>query len=456
MKSFWATNHERLNTIGALVRKWRWLILSGVGLSLLMVEIQEFLVFRVRGDGFHYFEVLIYAVLLTISGLLIELFARSNEAYKQAANILEYKHNLSLEFTSNEEWDSLTDKLAEIPSQILDTEISYFLIASPINGTFEVAGQWKSENSSTKASWDPSDPCQTCQSNIVANRTGINLHKYNDSNKDGLYCLDIINPFLPPGIIRFALAAGVKLRADREKIFSSIGDEIMTAMQASLDRRRISELKSAEVAMAERRLISTYVHDQLGQNLGYLHLKLDQLAADGTIRENKAMESEIKRLREVANESYEIVRDILKKMQSTTVPHLTNLMHEHARSISKRAGFTLDFKSNGHPINLHPNAQQTIFFTFREMLINVEKHAGATRAEVIISWNDDILDISVADNGKGFDSNEVCDEDHFGLSIMQERTANLNGRMNISSRPDSGTVVSIAIPLEQIRMVPHG
>ncbi|GAB4459322.1 MAG: hypothetical protein OHK0041_23880 [Anaerolineales bacterium] len=72
------------------LEKWRWVILAVIGLSLLWVETQEFLVLRVLNQAFHYLEVFQYAVLLTSTGVLIELFARSNRAHRQALKILEY------------------------------------------------------------------------------------------------------------------------------------------------------------------------------------------------------------------------------------------------------------------------------------------------------------------------------------------------------------------------------
>ena len=65
------------------LEKWRWFILTFIGICLLWVEIQEFLVIRILNQPFHYFEVFQYAVLLISTGLLIELLARSNRAHKQ-------------------------------------------------------------------------------------------------------------------------------------------------------------------------------------------------------------------------------------------------------------------------------------------------------------------------------------------------------------------------------------
>jgi len=110
-------------------------------------------------------------------------------------------------------------------------------------------------------------------------------------------------------------------------MFVNIGDEIAVALRASRNLRRIMDLQSAQVAMAERRTVSGYVHDQLGQNLGYLHLKLDQLGNRKALGKSRDLYTELHQLQSVANESYEIVRDILKRIQPDTIPHLTNILH---------------------------------------------------------------------------------------------------------------------------------
>ena len=97
---------------------------------------------RVSDQPFHYFEVFQYAVLLISTGLLTELFARSNRAHKQAVKILEYKHRLSLEFTNTDDWEALVQKLATMPSKITDVEETYLLINNPLSGKFETAGHW--------------------------------------------------------------------------------------------------------------------------------------------------------------------------------------------------------------------------------------------------------------------------------------------------------------------------
>jgi len=454
MNSFWKRFRPFLKSIAEVLERWRWLILTLIGLSLLWVEVQEFLVLRVLDQAFHYFEVFQYAVLLISTGLLTELFARSNRAHKQAMKILEYKHRLSLELTNNDDWEELIQKLAIVPSRIADVDESYLLISNPLSGKFDIAGHWLDQGKTFPAkAWDPTIPCEKCQEKNSDPKPSFHLCGWDDGGSGYIYNLEVSNQNIPTTLLRFRVKSEAKLSRGEEEIFNNIRDEIVVVLQASQDRRRLSEMQSAEVAMAERRIVSSYVHDQLGQNLGYMHMKLDQLGTRETTDGSREMRSELKRLREVANESYEIVRDILKKLQPETIPHLTNLLQEHARIVSRRARFALNFKSMGAPVHLAANTQQLIFFTFREILSNVEKHADADKVDVLVIWNDGFLDISVADNGKGFDPKAVKREEHFGLGIMQERIANIKGKLMINSSTDSGTVVSISVPLGSIKEV---
>jgi len=403
------------------IEKWRWAILALIGLSLLWVEVQEFWVLKVLDQPFHYFEVFQYAVLLISTGTLIELFSRSSKAHNQALKILEYKHRLSMEFTANADWELLTAKLAELPGRIANADEAYLLVSNPISNKFEIAGHWTdSRYTSETETWDPTVPCQACFEKTPGRKTNFHLCR---SNKEvtayDAYSLAIVDQDLDATALKFKLKPGGYLSKAEQEIFISIGDEIAVALRASQDRRRVAEMQSAQAAMAERRLVSAYVHDQLGQNLGYLHLKLDQLGKDKSPALSKELRSELKQLRSVANDSYEIVRDILKKMQPETIPHLANILHEHARKIAQRSDFSLDFRSMGTPARLLPDAQQVIFYTFHEILSNIEKHAKANRVDVLVIWNDGFLDISVSDNGVGFDSQGDRDDKHFGLEIMQ-------------------------------------
>ncbi len=452
MKTFRTKLSRSSQHLAEWLEKWRWLILALIAISLLWVEVQEFLVLQILNQAFHYLEVFQYAVLLISTGVLIELFARSNRAYKQAARILEFKHRLSLALTSNEDWEALIAKVTELPHSITaKVEEAYLLIKNPLTEQCEKAGHWAAKGTPAATFiWDPLISCKKCLEKQGGKRFVFHLCRDEESDpaSPSVYSLALLNGDVPAAALKFRLAACATLSKDEEDVFRNIGDEIVAVLQSSQDRKRLVEMQSAQAAMAERRLVSSFVHDQLGQNLGYIHLKLDQLNSNGSLKSLKHIRAELERLRDVANESYEIVRDILKKIQPETIPHLTNLLREHAKTVSHRAKFDLEFKSLGKPSYLPTHTQQMVFFAFREVLSNIEKHADATKVQILVTWNEHFLDISIADNGQGFEPGGVDTSEHFGLEIMRERIASINGQLAVDSAAQSGTVVSISVPLE--------
>jgi signal transduction histidine kinase len=430
--------------------RWRWVVLLCIGLGLFSAEVVEFIQLSFLNQPLHIFEVFLYAALLICAGLFIELFVRSNHAQKRMVKILGYKHDLAQELTLVNDWESLTAKLAELPGRIAQADEAYLMVSNVISNKYEILSHWAEDPQTRQTeTWDPFISCPKCLEKASENNAWIHLCRNgNETSPHLVYSLNITDKNFPSVLLKFRLKPDLQLLSDEEKTFLNISDEIAVALRAGRDHKRLVELQSVEIAMAERRMVSAFVHDQLGQNLGYLHLKLDQLSTNENLINSREVRKEMKYLREVANESYEIVRDILKKMQPETIPHLTNLLKEHAAKVSQAANFTLEFKSTGKPIPLQADVQHTIFYAFHEILSNVENHSKANVVNVLVNWTDSFLDISVADNGKGFNPAIVNQDEHFGLGILQERIARLKGELMLNSSADSGTIVSISVPVK--------
>ena len=323
------------------LERWRWVVIGFIGLGLFTIEVYEHIELSFLNQPMQIGEVFLYATLLICTGLFLELFVRLNRVHQRTLKILEYKHNLSLELTMANDWNSLTARLAELPSRIAQVDEAYLMVSNLISNKFETLSHWiDRQQAQPIEKWDAHVPCKKCGGKANGNNARIHLCRAdNDASSYFAYCLSIIDKNFPSILLKFRLKPGLELSPDEEQILLNVSDEIVVSLRAGQEHKRLSEFQSTEIAMAERRLVSAYVHDQLGQNLGYLHLKLDQLSTNEDIINSREVRKDMKYLREVANESYEIVRDILKKMQPETIPHLTNLLKEHAVKVSHAAGF---------------------------------------------------------------------------------------------------------------------
>jgi signal transduction histidine kinase len=88
--------------------------------------------------------------------------------------------------------------------------------------------------------------------------------------------------------------------------------------------------------------------------------------------------------------------------------------------------------------------EATAYFVVAEALTNVAKHAQARRAEVMARIEDGTLAVRVRDDGRG-----GARPDGSGLLGLADRLATLDGRLEVESPPDGGTVVAATIPLER-------
>jgi len=136
---------------------------------------------------------------------------------------------------------------------------------------------------------------------------------------------------------------------------------------------------------------------------------------------------------------------------------LTEALQRFCLDYGKRTGIDcrINIAENLKPGSLSEEKQLQIFRIVQEALTNVEKHACATEAIVIMrSGSDNDLFVGISDDGKGFLPPAVNDLQpptgdgaaHLGIRGMNERAAMLGGRLLIKSERGEGTLVCLEIP----------
>jgi signal transduction histidine kinase len=193
--------------------------------------------------------------------------------------------------------------------------------------------------------------------------------------------------------------------------------------------------------------IARDLHDTIGQNISFLRMKLDYLDGKKTIRQAE-IKTEIQNMTRAANETYDLMRGTLAILQSVNSADLYRLFTRYAEQIEERSTFKVDFSSQGEPKPLSAPRMRQIFYIFREILSNIEKHADASRLTMEMLWDLDHLNLIVIDNGKGFDVNQIQFGSHYGLKFMKERVELLNGSLAIHSTIGAGTKVVVQVPYE--------
>jgi signal transduction histidine kinase len=127
--------------------------------------------------------------------------------------------------------------------------------------------------------------------------------------------------------------------------------------------------------------------------------------------------------------------------------YLTGL-RQWAGQLARRTGLAVDVRGEESAPRLAPHVEMALFRIVQEALNNVAKHARATRVVVTEEVHDDVLHLTIADNGIGFDPSQKGQPEgshHWGLMNMSERALAVGGTCRISSQPGGGTRVIVEV-----------
>jgi signal transduction histidine kinase len=108
--------------------------------------------------------------------------------------------------------------------------------------------------------------------------------------------------------------------------------------------------------------------------------------------------------------------------------------------------FVLDLPDAGRDIKLGPDMRRELYLIFKEAVNNVVRHSHCTAVKISFVISDGALELSVHDNGDGFDSESAGEGN--GLANMQVRAKKLGGVLGISSTNSHGTAVNLKVPLD--------
>ena len=108
---------------------------------------------------------------------------------------------------------------------------------------------------------------------------------------------------------------------------------------------------------------------------------------------------------------------------------------------------TLECKGSTDPID--EVRAMLIYRIVQESLTNVSRYAKASEVKILICFGAQEIDVSIADDGCGFDPGEVLIKKTFGLLGMRERALTLGGDLMILSRPGRGTTIAVKVPLKR-------
>jgi signal transduction histidine kinase len=121
--------------------------------------------------------------------------------------------------------------------------------------------------------------------------------------------------------------------------------------------------------------------------------------------------------------------------------NLSDLLHQLADAFTGRTNIHVALTITGEGI-LISEVQVAVYRICQEGLNNIAKHAAASRVKIKLQYTASKVDMHIHDNGRGFDST-LSLPGHYGLSMMYERAEAVGAKLEIMSKPDKGTEISL-------------
>jgi signal transduction histidine kinase len=221
------------------------------------------------------------------------------------------------------------------------------------------------------------------------------------------------------------------------------------------NRRRRSrddlERSARDAVSQERSRIARELHDVVAHSIGLMVVQAG--AARMVIDQDpQRAGTALTVIEETGRKGLAEMRRLLGIMESENEAELLpqpglDRLDELVDSI-RGAGLPVEVLIRGIPRDLSPGADLTAYRVVQEALTNALKHAGQAQARVQLHYDHHVLEIEVADDGRGPPPNEVRPRGH-GLIGMRERVALFGGSLETGQRPGGGFLVRARIPLAE-------
>jgi len=234
--------------------------------------------------------------------------------------------------------------------------------------------------------------------------------------------------------------------------------------------RRTQELNEAREALARqaeqlRHLLNKTIRiqeeerDRIAQDI---HDGVSQLIM-GALYETQAAKVCLPEHPDVAREKLQNAQEILKQVKTEMRRIIYDLhpavlsdsglvpaVEAYVKDYQAHTGVRCTLTVSGSPYRLRPEQERAVYRIVQEALHNVARHARADQVWMMMVFTPEALCVTVEDNGRGFDREQVLNasQHHLGLMSMQERAQAVGGRLEIHSQPGGGTRIMAWIPFD--------
>jgi signal transduction histidine kinase len=215
--------------------------------------------------------------------------------------------------------------------------------------------------------------------------------------------------------------------------------------QIRLNHEKMILSTQLEIQEETFRHISKEIHDNINLSLTLAKLNLNTLNLQDVEFSSKKITNSI----DLLSRSIGELSDISKSLNADIIINhgLLKAIEDEISKINQIGIFELNYRLIGNTAFLDAQKELIIFRIIQEGFNNIIKHSNATSVGLTINYKENSLEISLNDNGSGFELDKIPNKREAGISNMTTRVNSLNGSININSVPGKGTTLSFTIPI---------
>jgi PAS domain S-box-containing protein len=255
----------------------------------------------------------------------------------------------------------------------------------------------------------------------------------------------------PNGQVRHLHSVGHPVYNEAGKLTEVIGTILDITERKQAEEERGKLLRRLMASQEEERVrIARQLHDQMGQNVSALHLKLATL--EGTHRGQADLDEQIEILRAIARQLEHDVDFLVWELRPTALDDLGLLtaLSNYVKNWSKRFGVRAELQDFGiEKDRLSGEIETVLYRATQEALTNIAKHAKASNVGILLELRSNHVSLIVEDDGVGFDAEQAFGAEQKGVGLlgMRERVSLVGGTVDIESTPGNGVTVAVRIPV---------
>ncbi|MFZ1042260.1 MAG: histidine kinase [Anaerolineales bacterium] len=199
---------------------------------------------------------------------------------------------------------------------------------------------------------------------------------------------------------------------------------------------------------AERQRLSRQMHDGPAQAMSNFILQTEIAMRLLDVDAGQAKE-ELGNLKAAAMGTFQKVRNFIFELRPMMLDDLglVPTIRKYVDAFKDQTGLDASLTVTGTERRLEPYLEVMIFRAVQELLGNASRHSQATLVKILLDIGNEIIRVSVDDNGKGFDPVSVLNGSSLGLKLIRERAEMLGGTFDVDSAAGKGSRISFSIPI---------